>query len=423
MKQRLVFLGLALGGLTLNTNAQQCDLSITGTVPEGISLDKLVVSTYDKELPVTSRDYSLCASKQDLQVVGRHSPNNTIYLMDKSGAIPRGIYTAEVFIQSEAITLGPASSLTKQVCNLRCGYYASQRVQNSKELQQLAAEYQLLSATDGKAIGAFLSQNQAKLDRIYYGDIHPKPSAPINTGDLWVDPYSGAGLYFDAPETILNSTFRDYVSSEARAARQQDEAVAKAMKQHKASLQGLMKGFNSWQERVEAVNRVSAELKASQDPAAIKVAQIFERGLEEAEATLKSYLTNDNKTPIASLTRANKTFELLLADWTNAAYIHSKDKQAFAALFSEQFKQQLPIQDRELDKALSRLIDLPNHLGKLSIEDGYQNIQLEFNNLLPDSNQRYDFKDALHSVSFVYEKGAWRLDSVSQLPIRHYDQG
>ncbi|MBO2606418.1 hypothetical protein [Shewanella algae] len=105
------------------------------------------------------------------------------------------------------------------------------------------------------------------------------------------------------------------------------------------------------------------------------------------------------------------------------SYIHSKDKQAFAALFSEQFKQQLPIQDRELDKALSRLIDLPNHLGKLSIEDGYQNIQLEFNNLLPDSNQRYDFKDALHSVSFVYEKGAWRLDSVSQLPIRHYDKG
>ncbi|MBO2568109.1 hypothetical protein I6M39_03715 [Shewanella algae] len=76
-----------------------------------------------------------------------------------------------------------------------------------------------------------------------------------------------------------------------------------------------------------------------------------------------------------------------------------------------------------VDKALSRLIDLPNHLGKLSIEDGYQNIQLEFNNLLPDSNQRYDFKDALHSVSFVYEKGAWRLDSVSQLPIRHYDKG
>ena len=122
MKQGLVFLGLTLGGLTLNVNAQQCDLSITGTVPEGISLDKLVVSTYDKELPVTSRDYSLCASKQDLQVVGRHSPNNTIYLMDKSGAIPRGIYTAEVFIQSEAITLGPASSLTKQACNLRCGY-------------------------------------------------------------------------------------------------------------------------------------------------------------------------------------------------------------------------------------------------------------------------------------------------------------
>lgn len=96
------------------------------------------------------------------------------------------------------------------------------------------------------------------------------------------------------------------MSSEARAARQQDEAIAEAMKQHKASLQALVKGFNSWQERVEAVNRVSAELKANQDPAAIKVAQIFERGLEEAEATLKSYLTNDNKTPIASLTQAKR---------------------------------------------------------------------------------------------------------------------
>lgn len=37
MKQGLVFLGLTLGGLTLNVNAQQCDLSITGTVPEGLA--------------------------------------------------------------------------------------------------------------------------------------------------------------------------------------------------------------------------------------------------------------------------------------------------------------------------------------------------------------------------------------------------
>ncbi|CAM3927848.1 hypothetical protein [Shewanella aquimarina] len=423
MKQGLIFLGLALGGLALNVNAQQCDLTITGTVPEGISLDKLVVSTYNKELPVTSRDYSLCASKQDLEVVGRHSPNNTIYLMDKSGAIPRGIYTAEVFVQSKAITLGPASSLTKQACNLRCGYYANQRVLHSDKLQQLASQYQQLAASDRKAIGSFVSQHKAEIAQLYYGDIKPKPMAPVDTSDLWVDPYSGAGLYFDSPNTILNSTFSDTVGTEAREARKQDKAVAEVMKQHMASLQGLMKGFNSWQERVEAVDRVSGELKASQDPAAIKVAQLLEDAIKTAEETLNNYLSNDNKTPVASLTQADKTFDLLLADWTVAAYTHSKDKQAFSALFSEQFKQQLPIKDRELDKALSRLIDLPQHLGKMSLNDGYQHIQIEFNHALQASNKRYEFKDDLHSVSFVYEKGAWRLDSVSQLPISHYNQG
>ncbi len=421
MKQGCLIVGLGLGAMTMSANAQQCDLSITGTVPEGVSLEKLVVSTYNKELPVTSRDFSLCASKQDLQVVGRHSPNNTIYLMDKSGAIPRGIYTAEVFVQSKTINIGPASSLTKQACDMRCGYYASQRIQTSPGLQQLAAQYRQVPATDSKAIGAFFAKHKTTLTDLYFNGMTPKTMAPVDTSDLWVDPYSGAGLYFESPASLLGGTYSEYVGTKIRQARQQDKAVAEVVKQHKASLQGLMKGFDSWQARGDAIATVTDELKASQDPAATQVAQIFIDGYQEAEATLKAYLANDNKTPIASLTQADKAVELLLADWTVAAYTHSKDKQAFSALFSEQFKLKLPIKDRELDKALSRLIDLPSHLSKMSLEQGYQNIQVEFKDALPKSSERYDFKDALHSVSFVYEKGAWRLDSVSQLPIAHYE--
>ncbi|MFV7784965.1 hypothetical protein ACNPKB_12910 [Shewanella marisflavi] len=423
MKQGCLIIGLGLGAMALSANAQQCDLSITGTVPEGVSLDKLVVSTYNKELPVTSRDYSLCVSKQDLQVVGRHSPNNTIYLKDKSGALPRGIYTAEVFVQSKAINLGAASSLTQRACDLRCGYYASQRIQTSTALQQLATQYQQLPASDSKAKGNFINKHKTTLASLYFDGMSPKSIAPIDTSDLWVDPYSGSSLYFDSPLSLLSSTYSEYVGTKAREARKDDAAVAEVMKQHRSSLEGLMKGFDSWQARVDAILAVTAELKASQQPATSKVAQIFTDAVKEAESTLNRYLSNDNKTPIASLTQADKTFDLLLADWTIAAYTHSKDKQAFASLFSERFKQQLPIQDRELDKALSRLIDLPNHLGKLSLSDGYQHIQIEFNHALPDSRTRYDFKDALHSVSFVYEKGAWRLDSVSQLPIAHYENG
>lgn len=341
MKQGCLIIGLGLGAMTINANAQQCNLSITGTVPEGINLDKLVVSTYNKELPVTSRDFSLCASKQDLQVVGRHSPRNTIYLMDKSGAIPRGIYTAEVFVQSKAINLGATSTLTKQACDLRCGYYASQRIQASHGLQQLAAQYRQVPATDSKAIAAFYAKHKTALTDLYFDGITPKTMAPIDSSAFWVDPYSGAGLYFESPASLLSGTYSEYVGTKIRQARQQDKAVAEVVKQHKASLQGLMKGFDSWQARGDAIAAVTDELKASQDPAATEVAQIFIDGYQAAEATLKAYLANDNKTPIASLTQADKAFELLLADWTVAAYTHSKDKQAFSALFSEQFKLKL----------------------------------------------------------------------------------
>lgn len=184
MKQGCLIIGLGLGAMTINANAQQCNLSITGTVPEGINLDKLVVSTYNKELPVTSRDFSLCASKQDLQVVGRHSPRNTIYLMDKSGAIPRGIYTAEVFVQSKAINLGATSTLTKQACDLRCGYYASQRIQASHGLQQLAAQYRQVPATDSKAIAAFYAKHKTALTDLYFDGITPKTMAPIDSSAL-----------------------------------------------------------------------------------------------------------------------------------------------------------------------------------------------------------------------------------------------
>lgn len=176
--------------------------------------------------------------------------------------------------------------------------------------------------------------------------------------------------------------------------------------------------FDSWNDRVSAIEDMKVTLSNMNISGTKKLAEILTNGYKEAEKEFDNYLSNDSKKPFKELTNNNNDFAIVMADWTIAAYTSTEDKDKFSTLFTEHFKRNVQNEyNDDIDKASSRLIDLPSHLGDMSLADGYKHVQVEFSNLLPPSKERYEFRDDLHSVSFVFEKGAWRLDSVSQVPL------
>jgi hypothetical protein len=152
------------------------------------------------------------------------------------------------------------------------------------------------------------------------------------------------------------------------------------------------------------------------------MALLLRQTVADAEQYYQDYVSNKGDTPFEDLNHAKQSFDLLLANWTISAYLNYKDEQVFSALFSERFKREdVPNISRESDKALSQLMFMPGYFAMMNIEKGYENIQRNYYGLLNDSATEYHFKDELHSVSFIYEEGAWRLDHVSQIPMNHYE--
>lgn len=402
--------------------AEQCDVRISGKVPQNVSLENVEVSTYNKSFPITSRDFSICASKQDLAIYARVSPNNKVYLIDRSGDMPDYLYYGLAFIQTKELHLNAASSLIDGICQNRCGYYASSSIQSSPELQSFAQQYQSTFAQGKEARRAFFKENNPKLNALYGAGIEVHSIEPIDSVP-GVDPYSGSSRYFFDQKRLKSAEFKETFRSSIRNKVKKDEALQPLVGEHAEQLKALMVGNGTWSERVDKTNALIARLNNQNGIAAPAIIDTLQVSLENAERAADVFLYNDGVNPFPSLTKAQSSFDLVLANWTIAAYTNAQDKHKFAALFTERFKQQeLPL-NRTTDKALSRLMALPSVLsGTIAPSVGYQAIQIEFNNILPDSTTKYEFQDALHQLVFIYEKGAWRLDQVHQLKLSHFEQ-
>ena len=425
MKPILLLLAAAAASWTPFAAAQACDVTITAELPAQLSLDNLFVSTYQRDIAVTAHKVELCVSKRDLNVNGQHNPNNKVYLVDKSGGVPAHLYSALVFVQNKTVELDAASTLANYACDNRCGYYANTRLKADKTLQQRAAQYKQIDVKAKAERSAFLNKHQQELTALYFRQAKLTPlsaSQQVAIADpgLWVDPYSGAALLFKNKNVMQQQAFEAGVGDSIKTTYSQPQ-LRPHLKTHKKDILAIMSGGLSWQQKGEAINALTQAFRGYNQPELDALAKVISDSYHEAGQGYQAYLSNSGKTPFAELTQANSRFEQVLANWTLAAYSHSQDAQAFAALFSERFKQQLPINDKALDSALARLITLPSHLGKMSLENGYNHIQVEFAGQLAPSHSRYDFSDALHSVSFVYEQGAWRLDSLSQVAMNHYE--
>ncbi|WP_076541605.1 hypothetical protein [Shewanella sp. UCD-KL21] len=171
------------------------------------------------------------------------------------------------------------------------------------------------------------------------------------------------------------------------------------------------------------INQLVSKLKNDATEISITVANILEQTRDNAELYYEAYLSNENKTPFPRLNNTEQSFELLLANWSISAYLSHADKSTFSTLFTERFKANEAVNmDRATDAALSQLIYMPAYFAMMDITKGYENIQRAYSGLLPNSKHEYQFSDALHSINFKYEKGAWRLDKVSQVAINHYEQ-
>ena len=426
MKHILLLLAAAAGSSAQFAAAKACDVTISAELPPQVSLTNLYVSTYQRDIAVTAHKFNLCVSKRDLNINGQHNPNNKVYLVDKSGDAPSYLYSALVFVQDKTIELGAVSTLANYACDNRCGYYANARLKADATLKQRAAQYEQIDKKAKDERSAFLRQHQKELTALYLQQVKLTPlsasqRAAISDPDLWVDPYSGAALLFKNKDVMHQQAFEAGVGDSIKNTFTQYPKLQPQLKTHKKDILAIMSGGLSWAQKGEAIKALTQAFSGYNQPELDALAKVFADSYQNAPKDYQAYLSNAGKTPFVELTQANSRFEQVLANWTLAAYSHSKNAEAFAALFSGHFKQQLPIKDKALDSALSRLITLPSHLGKMSLENGYNYIQVEFAGQLAPSNSRYDFSDALHSVSFVYEQGAWRLDSLSQVAMNQYE--
>ncbi|MGF1908159.1 hypothetical protein L4C38_01825 [Vibrio kasasachensis] len=402
--------------------AQQCDVRISGKVPEHVSLENVEVATYNTTFPITSREFSICASKQDLAVFARVSPNNKVYLIDRSGEMPDYLYHALAFIQTKELHLDAASSLINGICQNRCGYYASRHIQASPELQSFAQQYQSTFPKGKESRRAFFKENNPKLEALYGAGIELASITEIENSSIGVDPYSGSSRYFFSERFVKIGVFKETFRSSMGTKIDKDAELLPLVEGYAEQLKSLMDGNDTWPQREKKIDEMIARLSKQNGVAAPAIIDTLKESTQQADRAAEVFLSNDEAIPFSNLTQAKSTFELVLANWTISAYTNAEDKQKFAALFSERFKkQELPL-DRETDKALSRVMALPSVLGgTISPAKGYQAIQVEFNNALPDSTTRYEFRDALHTLVFIYEKGAWRLDEIRQLPLSHYE--
>ncbi|QBF83778.1 hypothetical protein EXU30_14565 [Shewanella maritima] len=428
LKPTIALVALPYCLLSFSSHANDsCDVKVTGSVPQEYPVENMLLRAYNKDIPITQREFSVCLSKQDLAVPGKFTSNNRVSLSYKQGAIPKGIYSAGVFVQTTEVELNPLSSMAVNACDSHCNYYLYQQVLASEDLAIAAEKYPKERAKirkdDWDAIVKLNTKQAEALTAIV------NKTASVQSIDVEKNPVDSPGPYsgssyklIDKDDYQIRLFLNEFSTSVKRAAidKKQLKAFGKANKQ---AFDKLTKtGKRNWQEQTAIINELIAKLQSDGSEVATKVAKAIEHSRDKADKQYQDYLANDNHTPFPRLNSAKQPFELVLANWTMSAYLSFDNEQTFPALFSEKFKQEATSSDkRSIDKPLSQLMYMPASFALMDITKGYENIQRGYKGLLPDSETKYHFSDALHSVTFVYEKGAWRLDQVSQIPLNHYE--
>jgi hypothetical protein len=417
-----------LSSASVIANPDSCHVRITGTVPEGIPLDNLFVSaSYDHRFHITTRTFSVCASKQDLKVNGTFIPNTRLSLSYKVDGMPKGVFDASLFVQTKEVELSDISGMALTACDHRCNYYQYQKMLSSElvanAVTEHASAFAKIADDDIQAKIAIHSATQSGLDKAFKGERLVKSIIAKENPSDTPGPYSGSSYGLLKPQNTKMGQFTDRFTTGVKEANFDELKLRTLGEKYKSEFTPFLRGaFKSWDEQVYAVDQFVDILNKSGSETEIKMALLLKKTVADAEQYYQDYVSNKGDTPFEGLNHAKQSFDLLLANWTISAYLNYKDEQAFSALFSERFKREdVPNMSRESDKALSQLMYMPGYFAMMNIEKAYENIQRNYYGLLNDSATEYHFKDELHSVSFIYEEGAWRLDHVSQIPMNHYE--
>ncbi|ABS09669.1 hypothetical protein [Shewanella baltica] len=417
-----------LSSASVIANTESCHVRITGTVPEGIPLDNLFVSaSYEHQFPITTRTFSVCASKQELNVNGTFIPNSRLSLSYKVDGIPKGVFDASLFVQTKEVELSDISGMAMTACDRRCNYYQYQKMLSSELVANAVIEHTAafakISDDDIEAKIAINSATQSGLDKAFKGERPIQSIIAKEDSSDTPDPYSGSSYWLLKPDNTKMGQFKDRFATGVKEAKFEELKLRNLAEKYKSEFAPFLQGgFKSWAEQVNAVDQFVDILNKSGSETELKMALLLKKTVVDAEQYYQDYVSNKGDTPLEDLNHAKQSFDLLLANWTISAYLNYKNEQVFSALFSERFKREdVPNISRESDKALSQLMFMPGYFAMMNIEKGYENIQRNYYGLLNDSATEYHFKDELHSVSFIYEEGAWRLDHVSQIPMNHYE--
>ncbi|WP_139326893.1 hypothetical protein [Shewanella sp. UCD-KL21] len=185
---------------------EKCDVRVNGNVPENIPLNNVYLRTYNKSTAIKKRQFSFCFNKQDLEVTGTFIPNRTVSLSNKIDGMPKGIYSASLFVQTKEVELNDITGMATRACNLRCNYYLYQKMLAKEEIAAAAKTYpkqrEKLAADDWDAIVKLNSKQSDKLNKVY------SEMASVQTIDVENNPIDSPGPYSGANFKFLqeNST-------------------------------------------------------------------------------------------------------------------------------------------------------------------------------------------------------------------------
>lgn len=191
-----------------------------------------------------------------------------------------------------------------------------------------------------------------------------------------------------------------------------DGEIERAFEAFSPELRTAFRSGADWPEYKAGIMAIAEDMQ--REAALEPLWQMMERTVAEVEEETEALLMRHDA-PFVALTQRELGFGELMAHWGRNAYAHTQSPEKFQALFSERYKREdMPelLSDRALDRSLSRILARINRAAMGDLDAGFRHVLHEYQGLGERQGDSYTFADGLERLRFVYEQGAWRLDSV-----------
>ncbi|MBN7796188.1 hypothetical protein [Parahaliea mediterranea] len=401
---------------------ESCEVRILSDIPVGVALENLRVEAYGTSYPVTSRQLELCLKKSDLgfSAVKFYPTRLSLQLLQEQQRVV--FFDALAHLQADEIRLDSVSSMAADACPSTCGFYEYQRLKQEPAVQRAAQLHRQNVVTNPatwsnrEARQPVYTELSELLDGVYEASlpsIQPADSPPELEVGYFVDYSSGAWRYF-RPYTDKRSLFQDKFMAGMQQIREadHDDQFREAFKAFSSELRAAYRSDLDWPEYQAGIMAIADEMR--REAALEPLWQMTGRTIAEVEEQTEGLLMRHD-VPFAALGARELAFGELLAHWGRNAYAYAEYPDKFQALFSERFKREDMhelLNDRALDRSLSRLLARINRAAMADLDAGFRRLLHEYHGQGERRGDRYEFADGLERLRFVYEKGAWRLDSV-----------